>query len=420
MAARKMKPQIENRRVEEKIEKTQPDILVEKAVRGDKDALYSLCEKIAKGVLFRTTYIMGVGAQADAEDVSQEVLIRVCEKIQTLRDPQAFNVWLNRIISNEVNRCFAKKGRHGVVLNIDDYLESIMEEKDDFIPQEFVENEECRKEVMDIIVRLPLRQREAVILHYYDGLSVTEIAAAMDISKPRVSECLAIARQKMKRELEKTQLGRTKPSTAAFMPMGSFFTGVLHREANSFLSGGDWLQGVLSQCQEYIKASSAASIALTNASKPLAIKLLSWFLAGCLTVAVTSGLIALNRLPVNVSTDRTNVSIPAEASVIGEVIFSGGVDHGEENAYQNPTGVQPVVTGKNGELTVTGWQIIALGSGEELYSGRYGSEDSALLELKESGKDGVYMIYYFLEDVEGFVYRLGSNFFIETTHSNSR
>jgi len=130
-------------------------------------------------------------------------------------------------------------------------------------------------------------------------------------------------------------------------------------------------------------------------------------------------LIIGNRLPVDISTERTDVGIPVEASIIGEVVFSGGVDHGEENAYQNPTTVQPMVISKNGELAVTRWQIVAFSDGKELYSGKVGSESDALLSLRESGKDGVYMIYYFLEDKEGFVYKLGSNFFIETAHNHS-
>ncbi len=136
--------------------------IVTRASRGDDHALYLLCEKIAKKVLFHATQILR--NQKDAEDVSQEALIRVCEKIGDLRDPKAFKGWLGRIVSNEAAQHLRKTAKQGVVLNIDDYLENIMENKDDFLPEEYVKREETRQYVMEILRGLPMRQREAVLL----------------------------------------------------------------------------------------------------------------------------------------------------------------------------------------------------------------------------------------------------------------
>ena len=55
--------------------------------------------------------------------------------------------------------------------------------------------------MMEIIATLPSRQREAIILHYYGGLSVTEVAAAMSIPHQSVSLYLKLARKKMREEL---------------------------------------------------------------------------------------------------------------------------------------------------------------------------------------------------------------------------
>ncbi len=151
--------------------------VVRLSVKGDADMLYVLCQRIAKGVLFHTAHLLG--NQADAEDVSQEVLLRVCEKIGDLRDPETFWGWLGKIITNEANRHLAKNTRHGVVLNIDDYLTNVVEEKIDFLPHEYAENEEFRAFVVKTIDALPVRQREAVFLHYYNGLNVSETAEAM-------------------------------------------------------------------------------------------------------------------------------------------------------------------------------------------------------------------------------------------------
>ena len=178
------------------------DALVRRSISGDSDALCELCEKIAKGVLYLTTYL--VGNKTDAEDISQIILIRVFENIKSLREPKAFNVWLAKIIGNESNRYLKNSLKFGVLLNIDDYLDNRVEDNEESLPQEYVENEEQRQAVTGVLSSLTERQKETVMLHYYDGLSVTEVAEVMKISKQSVSEYLAVSRKKLRRELVKT------------------------------------------------------------------------------------------------------------------------------------------------------------------------------------------------------------------------
>jgi len=173
------------------------EALAEKASRGDNKALSKLIESISKSVLFQLTYLLS--DKSSAEDVSQEVLIRVCENIRGLRNPKAFKGWLARIIVNEKNRHLAKYLKLGGSVNIDDYVENM--EDSHSRPYERVENEELHKTVMGVVSDLPIRQREAIILHYYNDLSVTEVAKFMDITTQSVSKNLSIAREKLKREL---------------------------------------------------------------------------------------------------------------------------------------------------------------------------------------------------------------------------
>jgi len=175
--------------------------LLKEASRGDRAALNSLCEQIVKGVLFRATHLLG--NPTDAEDLTQEVLIRVCERISDLRDFRAFRAWLAKIISNEANRYYAKYPKSGAPLNIEDYVDQLYEERAYFFPSESAESAEARKAVMDAIATLSFRQREAVMLHYFDGLSMTEIAKVMGVSKQSVSEYLALSRNKLRKELDK-------------------------------------------------------------------------------------------------------------------------------------------------------------------------------------------------------------------------
>ena len=178
------------------------EALVQMAIYGDKEALCELCEKIAKGVLYFTTYL--VGNKTDSEDISQIILIRVFENIKSLREPKAFKAWLVKIIYNESNRFKKNSLKFGVLLDIEDYLENSIEVNNEFLPHEYVENAEKRQAVNEVLSSLTERQKETVMLHYFDGLSVTKVAEVMKITKQSVSEYLAVSREKLKRELVKT------------------------------------------------------------------------------------------------------------------------------------------------------------------------------------------------------------------------
>ncbi|MCL2372691.1 MAG: RNA polymerase sigma factor [Defluviitaleaceae bacterium] len=174
-------------------------VIAQKASRGDREALGLLCEKIAKGVLFQLITLLG--NRANAEDVSQEVLIRVCSNIHTLRDIKTFRGWLARIIVNEKNRFLQKQLRHEPALNVDDHTEDLQESSDDLIPHNYVENTETHSIVMNIVQKLPDKQKEAVMLHYYSELSVTEVAKTMQVTTQTVSKNLSLARDKIKQGL---------------------------------------------------------------------------------------------------------------------------------------------------------------------------------------------------------------------------
>jgi RNA polymerase sigma factor (sigma-70 family) len=179
--------------------------LVKQAMIGDDEALGVLCEKVTKHVLFLASHILR--DRDDAEDVSQSALLVVCEKIGKLRAPEAFWAWLSKIVSNEARMYIRRNANHGAVLNVDDYLESLVEKDETHMPQEYTENEETRRVVLRVIDTLPPRQREAIMLFYYSGLTVGEIAKAMNIKQQNASQYLAIARERLKREFEEQDPG---------------------------------------------------------------------------------------------------------------------------------------------------------------------------------------------------------------------
>jgi len=182
--------------------------LVRKASHGDKDALSELCTLISKDILFRALRIMN--GSSDAEDVAQESLIRVCNGIRNLKEPKTFHKWLGSIVLNEARRHFARNAKRADILYLSDALENVEGNIESVLPESFSDDSDNREALMDAIDALPVRQREAIVLYYFDKLSVMEIAEIMEIAQPNVSRYLVKARSSIKAELETRSFSRAR------------------------------------------------------------------------------------------------------------------------------------------------------------------------------------------------------------------
>jgi len=237
------------------------EALAAKAALGDKNALYSLCEKLAGSIFFRAKCMLG--NEMDAEDVTQNVLLRMCESIHALREAKAFRAWVCGIEINETRRFVAQHARHGEIVNIEDYLELLCENHADRLPQAYMEYQGLNNEVMEIISHLPVRQREAVMLHYYDEMNINEVAHVMGISHQNASKYLALARKKIKTELEKAP-GIERISAITYLPMSALVSDTFQVSAADAGSvSAPWVQGALAMCQQCVFETSAEMAAVT-------------------------------------------------------------------------------------------------------------------------------------------------------------
>ena len=373
--------------------------LAKRAMRGNREALIDLCNAIARDVLFRV--MRRLPDRTEAEDVAQEVLIRVCANIRTLKHPKNFGAWLNSIIKNETNRYAKAELAAAPILDIQEYLDTAEEENAEFLPQEYVLRQEDRQAVMRIVDALPERQLEAVMLHYYEGMGVTEAAKAMGVTKQGVSRYLALAREKIKSEIE-AYAHRESDGTVALnglvgLPIGLVLTQAFSQEAGqpAFTSGA-WLQQAANSYSHAVGGTGHAAKGLA-AAKAAAITLVA-------TAAVVAGVLAYG-------TEKQAESAQAQAGapVTGTVVFEGGesgLDH------LNPT---HIYVQSNAGLTVAAWKITTAEEGKTLASGTDSNIDPALAQLRANGEEGEYQITLTLNDEAGGVYTLSRSFSIRDT-----
>lgn len=169
---------------------------VHNARKGDPKGFEGLYQETSKAVYF--TCLNLVKNKADAEDLMQDVYTTAFAKLSSLSQPEKFVPWIKRIAVNKCRDFLVKKGAH---------LESPIDEKEageelvdeNFLPEEYVENKEKRRVVMEIMQKsLSEAQYRTVILFYFDEMSIAEIAQIMDCPEGTVKYRLNAARSKIK------------------------------------------------------------------------------------------------------------------------------------------------------------------------------------------------------------------------------
>jgi len=168
---------------------------VERSLQGDHEAFEALVRRYQR-MIYSLAYRM-TGSAADAEDVTQETFIRAYQQLSGFRAEAKFSSWLYRIA---VNQCFnwrKRAARRDQLHNEWQARHAGAAAPDNALAQN----------VQDALLKLNPKQRAAVVLTLYDGLSHAEAARVLGCSATTVSWRLFAARAKLKRLLKDVKAG---------------------------------------------------------------------------------------------------------------------------------------------------------------------------------------------------------------------
>lgn len=168
--------------------------LVLQAGQGDRAAFGELYEETGRSVYFNCLKLLGNAQQA--EDITQDTFMKALEKLDSLKEPENFSAWVNRIAINNCKMYFRKNPR-----TAEEESEKIIDDTPDseLIPDDYADSEEKRRIIMNIIdTTLTDEQRQTIILYYFDMMSVAEIAEIMECSVGTVTSRLSAARKKIR------------------------------------------------------------------------------------------------------------------------------------------------------------------------------------------------------------------------------
>lgn len=139
-----------------------------------------------------------------AADLMQETFIEILQTIGNLKEPAAFPAWSRQIAYHKCTAHFRK--RHELLVDENEdgqtVFDTLVEEREEFIPDEALEKQDLRQIIHRMINDLPEEQRAAIMMRYFDELSVKEIAQVQSVSEGTVKSRLNYGRQAIKQSVK--------------------------------------------------------------------------------------------------------------------------------------------------------------------------------------------------------------------------
>lgn len=155
---------------------------------GDREAFAALVRAYQK-MIFSLCYRM-TGSLDEAEDLVQDTFIQAYQRLDTFRAEARFSSWLYRIATNLCLNWRSRRARR----------DRVYEQWEP--PAPAAVDPDLAQHVQAALLKLPAKQRAAVVLTVYEGLSHAEAARALRCTEATISWRIFAARRRLKKWLE--------------------------------------------------------------------------------------------------------------------------------------------------------------------------------------------------------------------------
>ena len=170
--------------------------------QGDRQAADELYTMVHQGLYY---YIAKTVNDPElAQDLLQETFIEIYQTIDKLNEPAAFVKWSRQIAYHKCT-AYARKTKDVLVDENEDGLsvfDTIEEDRTEFIPDEALDKADLKQTIHAMLAELPMEQRSAIMLRYFDEISVKEIAEIQGVSEGTVKSRLNYGRKALQKSVE--------------------------------------------------------------------------------------------------------------------------------------------------------------------------------------------------------------------------
>jgi RNA polymerase sigma-70 factor (ECF subfamily) len=179
-------------------------VLVERVCAGDMSAFQNLVDQFKKKVYYLAYDI--VGDHHEAEDVSQEVFIKVYRSLKNFRKDAKMSSWIYQITVNSAIDLLRKRKAKPSV-NLEEF--DLLEPHDNppgtgttaVDPESSAEAAMLQSRIQKALLKVSPRERVVFAMRHYNDFQLDEIADVLEISTGTVKSLLFRAMQKLRREL---------------------------------------------------------------------------------------------------------------------------------------------------------------------------------------------------------------------------
>jgi RNA polymerase sigma-70 factor (ECF subfamily) len=182
--------------------------LIKLALEGEPECFGALMDRHL--IVIKKRVRSMVRNQADAEDLVQEVVLKVWRRLSTFRFESSFRTWMTRVAINEVLQSYRRDQRESVYRTPSEFI-SIASSADS--PHQSLARIEEIQAVRCAVVELPPKYSRVLILRDLEELSVRETAERLQSTIPAVKTRLFRARRMLLVALQRSHI-RGLPSAA--------------------------------------------------------------------------------------------------------------------------------------------------------------------------------------------------------------
>jgi RNA polymerase sigma-70 factor, ECF subfamily len=182
--------------------------LIERCAAGDELACARLVAEHERMVYQLALNLLG--DRDEAQDLSQEVFLRVFRTLDRFRGQSALRTWIFRIVVNQVRnrQRWWRRRNLGQQVSLDDHIQAhgdVPAPRDGTSPDREFARKELAARIWTAMDALPFEQRTAIVLREVDGLSYDEIAFSLGVTLGTVKARLTRARQALRAALKEAQ-----------------------------------------------------------------------------------------------------------------------------------------------------------------------------------------------------------------------
>jgi len=187
-----------------------PEVQLMLRVKGGDDAAFGQLVSRYQDRLVTILANLLHGDRSTAEDLAQEAFLRIYRARKGYTPDAKFSTWVFRIVHNLASNARRSSGRRKEVQLKGEKSgplagqahDKILADKSAQMPTRQLDKSELRGKVLEAMEELNERQRIALLLHKFEGMSYAEIAEAMESSQEAIKSLLSRARDALRTSLE--------------------------------------------------------------------------------------------------------------------------------------------------------------------------------------------------------------------------